>query len=358
MKAAETTRTPVRTMYSLDEAAALTRCSVDELLQHGREQRLSILAHVPDNVSVFCTNQNLLDLAAPTLAAPMWQMQEFRLRGVLPLASQDIQLLVLDAADCGLVASHGYSHQALFRTGIAFNGEYDPVIVEPAAIGGELDIPQWRLFACYSVDYDPRAQSVPRHTAPMKIKLTTDMLHVRRDDLVSLDLLRVAGSESVEFDNGFREAPHMSERLIFLNKGARHFWDRSHPDWSATSSAEVEFWFREEGKFGAKLAKGAAQILRQSYKDWDQARYEKEKAKNKLNMFDAVVLIASRWANADLGSGNLADQIDTYPDCGEALETLMTDFGFAEHLARQAWSIVTPAKARKMGRPKEYDTGM
>ena len=361
MKEAEATHTPIRTMYSLVEAAALTRCSVENLLKHGAQERLPILARVPDNVLVYCTNLDLLDLADPTLIQSMRRMKESYLDGLRPLARQDIQLLVLKPANCDLIASHGEAHQTEFLTGVAFSGACDPVFVEPPALGahdGYYDMRPFRRFACYSVGHDPCSQGIPRRTLPTKIKLTTDMLRVRRDDLVLLGLLHVADVGSTKFDNGFREEPHMSERLIFLNKGASRFWDCSRPGWSAPLVGKVEQWFREECGFRVKVAEGAAQILRQSYKDWDQEMYEKNKAQDKLNMFDAVVLIATEWANADLGRGDRADQIDTYPKRKDVLEKLKTRFDFAHHTALAAWNIARPEEAKTIGRPRDYDDGM
>lgn len=355
MKEAETTGAHNRTMYSIVEAAALTGCSVENLLQHGELRRLPILARVPDGVLVYCTNLDLLDLANPALDELTRRMRTSYFDGIYPLARRDIHLLVLTPADCRLVNLHGESHQAVFLTGVAFGGTSDLVFVEPPALDvrdGHYDLRPSRRFACYPVEYDPRASGAPMRTAPMKIKLTMDMLRVRSDDLEALELLRAVDDRSVKFDNGFREEAHMSRQLVRLNQGALRFWDCSRPGWFAPESKDVQDWFRSECKFSVKAAAGAAQILRTSYKDWDQGEYETKKEKNELNMFDAVLLVAGRWKNADLGRGDRADQIDTYPDEQATLDFLKCTFGFADHTAHIAWLIAKPEKAKVKGRPR------
>jgi len=361
MKEAETTSAHNRTMYSIVEAAALTECSVENLLQHGELRRLPILARVPDGVLVYCTNLDLLDLANPALDELTRRMRSSYFDGIYPLARRDIQLLVLTPADCRLVNSHGESYQSVFLTGVAFGGVSDLVFVEPTALDvrdGHYDLRPSRRFACYPVEYDPRASGAPMRTAPMKIKLTMDMLRVRRDDLEALELLRAVDDQSVKFDNGFRVEPHISRGLICLNEGARRFWDRSRLGWLPPRPKVVQDWFRLNCKFSVKVAEGAAQILLTSYKDWDQGEYETKKARNEINMFDAVVEVAAGWKNADLGRGDRADQIDTYPDKQESLDLLKSRFGFADHTALAAWLIAKPDDAKVIGRPREHDDGM
>ncbi len=360
MNETRTTPTPTRTMYSLEEAAALSGCTVETLLRHGAERHLSILARVPDDVRVYCTNLDLVELSDSALDELSRRMRVSYLDGVRPLARSDIHLLVLTPADCGLIAAHGEAYQSVFLTGVAFNGAFDPVFVEPPALAakdGYHDMRPFRRFACYAVGHDPSVQGAPSRIAPIRIKLAPVALRVRRNDLISLNLIRVADVSMVKFDNGFRQMPHMSRRLICLNNGALHFWDRGRPGWCPPLANDVERWFRDECNFPVKVAEGATQILYQSYKDWDPVEYGKQKAKDDLNMFDAVVLIAAGWKNADLGIGEREDQIDTYPEKNDAIKLLKTKYGFALHSALAAWNIARPQEAKPIGREKDYDDG-
>ena len=352
MNEADKTPTPVRNMYTLVDAAVLTGCSVDDLLQRGVQGSLPILARVPDHVVVYSTNQSILDLASPVpLGVEFRRTQEFRLYEVVPLVMRNIQLLRLAESDCDLVASHGEAFQAIFQIAAPASGEAALILAEPPALAahdGYGDMRPFRRFACYSVTHNPFDQDALR-TAPTKIKLTIDILRVRSEDLISQNLLRMENIETIKFDNGFKEEPYMSRRLLYLNEGAWKFWNCATPGWSEPVSRDVAEWFISKCGFEKKLAERAARILRESYKSWNQDEYE---LGNKKNMFNAVVEIAGRWKNADLGDGDRAEQLDTYPDQLEALEFLKIKCGFADYTAHAAWLIALPEKAKTLGRPR------
>jgi len=341
-------------------------CSIDELLQYGAEGKLKILVRVPSNLLVYSTSIIFLDWADPKPTKkrrPNFEY-EFSTNPNPPHAMRDVQLLVLEPSDCNRVAFLGEADEALFGEGVSTKDGSDPMLVEPFANDADKDlqkIRRFRRFACYTMNTDMSCLDVKKPPIPTNIKLVIEALRVRRIDLESIGLLRTAEGGSGRFDNGFREESCMSSRLIFLNKGASHFWDRARLGWSEPTNFEVARWFRDEHKFPVKVAEGAAQILRQSYKDWDQYEYNKRRAdsKNKvgevLNMFDAVLMVSERWRNADLGLGDRADQIDTYPDKEKTLKLLISNYGFAKHAALAAWNIARPDNVKTIGRPRDFD---
>jgi hypothetical protein len=318
-----------RKLYCLADAATAAGCSIDTLLDHGAAGGLPILAQVPDNVRVYATNKHLLDASDPTTGLMRRMHQSYVLaHGMRPRAMQDISLLVLGRRECGLVTSHGEAYQAEFKMGVCIDDDHDLILVNPPAVGSDRNALDkfFGLFACYPSNQVPPFTGVSTGLAPIKLRLSMDLLRVREEDLAKLNL--ISASCASTFDNGFRVKKYMPRQLVQLDQGAWRFWDCSQPGWSEPTNAEVKSWFIDECGFPSKVAAGAAQILRQSYRNWNQEEYDQKKAdvtvdaperksstaSGVINMFDAVVYVAGFWKGADLGTEGREGRRQTYPD--------------------------------------------
>lgn len=193
---------------------------------------------------------------------------------------------------------------------------------------------------------------------PIEIK-QEDIL-VPKDELKYFMLENPTQIDELSPDDIFKPESYTSDKLINLDRAARHFWGQiysENEEYPANEGKDgVEDWLVNYYNFSrTSLAKAGATIIRPEYakaKGVKPLRSEQIKRQSYMtDEFQLLVEVSKRaWENADF------NDMETCPK-QECVETLLKDAWLrkgkgilSDHLARAGASIIRPEKARN-GRP-------
>jgi hypothetical protein len=257
------------------------------------------------------------------------------------------KMLVLDKRDCSKISSSLFlkTKQSVFKKCYVM-GNNKLFLLPPRTANLDTKLEEsdeWRSF---------------KDGERYPIEISQEDIWVNKIELEFFMLENPTQIDELSPDDIFKPESYTSNKLINLDRTARHFWVKiySENEEYPTNGGRggVEEWLQEKYGFSrTSLAKAGASIIRPAYaKEGKPLRSEQIKRKSYMtDVFELLVEVSKQaWMNADL------NEMETYLS-NEDIVTLLKNAWLkkgngtlSDHLAKAGASIIRPEKAKK-GRP-------